>query len=141
MATLVPVTQRQCFKCRECGTLVTWWHNRNGKPVLVEVHSHPSEGLVYRTGIGAYGNLTPWHKCGEVRERQARGAAERREESLKAVRDAVARDYLPRLMEVAKGFTEDRRTEAEALADEYKAALEAAEAKWRAENPEPAGVS
>lgn len=131
MATLISVRKGDCFACRKCGTLVTWWKNRNDKAILVEVDHHPKLGLVYRTGMGNHKNFTPWHNC----EARQQANSSYRELCLKQVRDEIARQYLPRFEEMAKNFTPEKTAEAEQLGQEYAAAMKAAEAKWLEENP------
>src|SRR5262245_2750357 len=133
MATLIQVDRRNVKNCDRCGTLITFATNRHGKRFPVEVHNHPGLGMVYRTGMGAYGNFTPWHKCGEVLQRRETAAKERREAALNALRNEVASKYLPRMMEIAQNFTPERAAEAEAVGREYAAALRAAEERFSVE--------
>lgn len=126
MTTLIQVTERQVKKCDRCGTLIAFHKNRHGKSYPVEVYDHPKFGMVYHANYGAYGNMTGWHSCQAVLERQARYEADRKKEQENAKREEIAGRFLPRMLEIVKNFTEERRAEAEAVSREYAEALKAA---------------
>lgn len=119
MAKLIQVRRSEVKTCEKCGYQIAFHKNRNGKSYPVEVEYHESLGPVYRSGIGAYGNLTPWHDC-KSRSKQVADVRE------KLIRDDLARQFLPRLMDLAQNWSESRREEAEAVNAEYLAALAAA---------------
>lgn len=127
MAKLISVSKRQVKTCDRCGTLITFHINRYGKRYPVEVEHHPQLGMVYRAHYGAYNNMTMWHQCEHRLEQQHRMKAEQRERELIARKDEIAREYLPRMMEIAQNWNESRRAEIEAIAAEYGAAIKAAE--------------
>ncbi len=62
MATLIPINKRQVKACTRCTHPITFVKNRTGKWYPVDVFQKGGEWM-YRTGLGAYGNLTPWHRC------------------------------------------------------------------------------
>lgn len=69
MATLNPVSKRAVKQCNRCSGTITFIKNRDQRFYAVDVFWHPStNSFVYRSGIGAHGNLTPWHRCPPKRE-------------------------------------------------------------------------
>jgi hypothetical protein len=67
MANLNPVKKSQLRTCNKCKAQITFVQNRNGKYFAVDVFCFQG-GLVYKSNMGAYGNLTPWHKCHTITE-------------------------------------------------------------------------
>lgn len=118
MATLIQVRKHQTMTCDRCGTLITFHKNRNGKSYPVDVHHHPKLGMVYESGIGAYGNMTPWHSCEKVLE-QRKAGDERR---LRQEQEDFARPYTSRMLELMEqGDMEGCKQ----VADEYREAFKA----------------
>ena len=56
---------REPTVCKNCGAVIGFVKNRNGRWFPVDFVYNPSDpdGDYYRTGMGAHGNFTPWHKC------------------------------------------------------------------------------
>jgi hypothetical protein len=52
--------------CRDCHQPIAFVQNVKGKWYPVDCFPVPNlgKGMWYRTGMGAFGNHTPWHKCG-----------------------------------------------------------------------------
>jgi hypothetical protein len=126
MSKLIQVRACDIKWCDCCGTLIAFHANRHGKRYPVDVFDHPKLGVVYHAHYGAYNNMTMWHDCKARLQEQQRNDSERMATEQQAKADAVAREYLPRLMALAKEFTPEREAEAIALAQEYKEALQAA---------------
>lgn len=57
--------EKEPVKCKGCGHYPCgWFQNIKGKWYLVELFPIKNlKGLYYTTGMGAYGNWTPWHVC------------------------------------------------------------------------------
>jgi hypothetical protein len=63
-----PARYEQAFQhvqCRDCHQPISFVKNKAGKWYPVDVFHIPNlgKGFWYKTGMGAFGNLTPWHKC------------------------------------------------------------------------------
>lgn len=58
---------KQVKKCNKCGKDIYFTKNRCGKWFTVDVlHDTSGNGPTahyYESGIGAHGNMTPWHQC------------------------------------------------------------------------------
>ena len=126
MAQLIQVSERQTKHCDRCGTLIAFHANRNGKKYAVEVHEHPRLGMVYSANYGNNGNMTGWHDCNRVLDGIAKREAEIAKMSEEKRRNEIASRFVPRLCEIARNWSEDRRDEAESISNEYKQALEEA---------------
>jgi hypothetical protein len=57
-----PVLKRELRTCQYCHAAIAFVQNAKGKWYPVEVFPYGT-GFAYRSGMGAHGNFTPWHKC------------------------------------------------------------------------------
>jgi hypothetical protein len=57
------VTQNEMATCRTCSGTIAFASNRHGKRFAVSVYHLPDGRSAYATGLGANGNLTPYHRC------------------------------------------------------------------------------
>lgn len=111
----ITVTVAQVKKCDKCGAPIAFHRNRNNKAYPVSVVSLPTGEMAYESGIGAYGNFTPWHKCQQDKQ-QAQAINDQR------ARNDIAAKYTQRMHDAM--IAGDMAT-FESLTAEYRKELEA----------------
>lgn len=106
-----PVSKCQIKECRTCGNPIAFVKNKKGAWFPVDVlHNEETGQNYYKGGAGAYGNLTPWHRCTDSNAAEELRIKEERDAKLAAINEQVFELMVAGKMDEAKALMGQART-------------------------------